>query len=224
MARIPGRCHAAAAAATPHTRMTKFDPLLSTMSESDDRVDPLPEAAAPIVDDTSLVVFGEVGPGRIGWSADTSTDGDEAESLWREHSSMLLRFATVLVGPSDAHDVATEAFLTASERLLAGDVDHPTSFLYRAVSNRAHDLRRSRERRWRRDLHAIGPATAHDPDPLVDVRRAVSSLSLAQRSVVYLVYWEDRTERDAAAILGIAPGTVRRHLVRARIHLAKALR
>ncbi len=49
-------------------------------------------------------------------------------------------------------------------------------------------------------------------------------MSLAQRSVVFLVYWEDRTERDTAEILGIAPGTVRRHLVRARIHLAKALR
>ena len=192
--------------------MTKFDPLLMTTPDPSGITRTATDEPSVVTDLDAIDV-----------------DADATGELWREHSSMLLRFATVLVGPTDAHDVATEALLTASDRLLADDVDHPTSFLYRAVSNRAHDLRRSNERRWRRDLHAVGPAASPDrdaqsQDSLVDVRRAVSSLSLAQRSVVYFVYWEDRTERDTAEILGIAPGTVRRHLVRARTHLAKALR
>jgi DNA-directed RNA polymerase specialized sigma24 family protein len=40
---------------------------------------------------------------------------------------------------------------------------------------------------------------------------------------VYLVYWEDRTERDIASLLDVAPSTVRQHLVRARTHLRKAV-
>jgi len=149
---------------------------------------------------------------------------DTSDALWAEHGDQLTRFATVLVGPHDAHDVAIDAFLGVVDQLATGNVVHPTTFLYRAVSNRAHDLRRSRQRRWSRDLAAVGPASTEAPDSHVDVRTAVARLSLAQRAVVYFAYWEDRTERDIAEILGVSRGTVRRHLVRARLHLRKALR
>ncbi|CAB4785038.1 MAG: hypothetical protein F2735_00065 [Actinobacteria bacterium] len=149
-----------------------------------------------------------------------STDPDQ---LWRSHAADLIRFATVLVGPADAHDVAVEAFLRASAVLAGGAVADPRAYLMRAVVNHANDLRRSRERRWRRDLAAVGPSSTAGPDSFLDVRHAVSSLSLAQRTVVYFVYWEDLSESGVAALLQVAPGTVRRHLVRARTHLRKAL-
>ncbi len=139
--------------------------------------------------------------------------------MWREHAADLTRFATVLVGPADAHDVAVEAFLRAGTVAAAGTVGNPRAYLMRAVANHANDLRRSRERRWRRDLAAVGPASTASPDTFLDVGRAVSSLSLAQRTVIYFVYWEDVSERDIATLLQVAPGTVRRHLVRARTHL-----
>lgn len=145
------------------------------------------------------------------------------DTLWREHSVRLVRFATFLVGPADANDVVVEAFLRAAPRIVAGGVERPDSYLIRAVTNHANDLRRSRSRRWRRDLHAVGPAQTTLTDDFADVRGAVARLSVAQRTVVYLVYWEDRTERDIAALLGVAPGTVRQHLLRARAHLRKAL-
>lgn len=146
------------------------------------------------------------------------------EQLWREHARDLLRLATVLVGPGDAHDVTVEAFVRSAPAATRPEVENERAFLVRAVVNRAHDLRRSDARRWRRDLAAVGPASVDDADTYVDVRRAVSSLSLGQRSVVYFVYWEDRTEVETAELLGVSPGTVRRHLVRARAHLRKALR
>ena len=147
----------------------------------------------------------------------------DSDALWREYGADLLRFATVLVGPADAHDVTVEAFLRAAASISENAVVNERAFLMRSVSNQAHDLRRSRERRWRRDLAAVGPESAAAPDPFVDVRLAVSSLSLAQRTVVYFVYWEDLTERDIASLLDVSPGTVRRHLVRARVHLRRSL-
>lgn len=144
------------------------------------------------------------------------------EVLWRQHADELLRFATVLVGPSEANDIVSDAFLRCAPALV-DLVENQRAYLYRAVSNRAHDLRRTRRRRWARDLAAILPTTSTSPDPLMDVRRAVAALSVAQRAVVYLVYWEDRTEMAAAEILQVSPGTVRRHLTRARAHLRKAL-
>lgn len=146
-----------------------------------------------------------------------------AEQMWRAHAADLMRFATVLVGPADAHDIAVEAFLRAGAVAAGDTVTDPRAYLMRAVANRANDLRRSRERQWRRDLSAVGPGSTAGPDTFLDVRRAVSSLSLGQRTVIYFVYWEDLSERDIAALLQISPGTVRRHLVRARLHLRKAL-
>jgi RNA polymerase sigma-70 factor (ECF subfamily) len=146
------------------------------------------------------------------------------DELWRTYSTDLLRFATVLVGPNEAQDITVEAFLGAASSASSDAVVNPRSYLMRAVANRAADLRRSGHRRWRRDLAAVSPSAAGGHESYAEVRAAVSSLSLAQRTVIYFVYWEDRTESDIAAILQISPGTVRRHLVRARDHLRKALK
>lgn len=144
------------------------------------------------------------------------------EQLWRDHAPELMRYATVLVGPADAHDIVVDAFVRAVPKL--STVANRRAYLFRAVTSHAHDLRRSRERRWVRDLAAVGPASTAAPDTFVDVRRAVAELSLSQRSVVYFAYWQDLTEREIADTLGLSLGTVHRHLDRARTHLRKALR
>ncbi len=135
----------------------------------------------------------------------------------------LMSLATVVVGPTDAHDIVVEAFLSAAPAAVNPEIENVRGYLVRAVVNRAKDLQRSRHRRWRRDLAAVGPRSVVPVDSFIDVRRAVSDLSLGQRTVVYFVYWEDRTEAETAALLQLSPGTVRRHLVRARQHLRKEL-
>lgn len=146
------------------------------------------------------------------------------EAIWRAHGDELMRFATVLVGPADAHDVVVEAVLRAADAIADGRVGQQRSYLFRAVSNRANDLHRSRQRRWARDLHAVVPQiTAGLPVADVDIQRAIADLSVTQRAVIYLAYWEDRTERQIAETLGLSHGTVRRHMVRARHNLRRAL-
>jgi RNA polymerase sigma-70 factor (ECF subfamily) len=149
--------------------------------------------------------------------------GDETDALWRAHSTRLIAYATYLVGPGDAHDVVADAFIRVASQAVDGRIEQPDTYLLRAVRNQANSLRRSRSRRWKRDLAGIGPASITQQDSYAEVRRAIAQLSLAQRSVVFLVYWEDRTEADAAELLGISQSTVRRHLERARIHLRKGL-
>jgi RNA polymerase sigma factor (sigma-70 family) len=151
------------------------------------------------------------------------TPEQHINDLWREHSVALVQFATVLVGPADANDIVVEAFLRSSVVIAGGTIEYPRAYLHRAVANQAHDWRRSRERRWQRDLAAIGPSHVGPLDTQIDVRRAVAALSLGQRAVVYLAYWEDQTEREIAQTLNLSLGTVRRHLFRAKAHLRKAL-
>lgn len=158
------------------------------------------------------------------WTANgDDTKAASPELLWREYGAELLRFGAVLVGPGDVHDIVIDAFLRASAKIGLGAVREPRAYLFRAVVNTAAMQRRARRRRWQRDLHAVVPESTPGEQPDVDVQRAVAALSVAQRAVVYLAYWEDLSERAIAELLGVSLGTVRRHLVRARAHLRKEL-
>ena len=146
------------------------------------------------------------------------------DDLWRVHADELLRFATVLAGPHDAYDIVADAMLGAGAAATAPTVTNRRAYLFRAVANRAYDEHRSRKRRWRRDLAAVGPASVEQPDDHSEVREAVAHLTVEQRAVVYLAYWEDLPERAIADLLDLSPGTVHRTLQRARDSLRKALR
>ncbi len=104
------------------------------------------------------------------------------EDLWRSHADELLRFATVLVGPADAYDLVADTMLRVAAHANAPAVANKRAYLFRAVANRAVDQRRSQQRRWRRDLAAVGPASTSQPDDFADVRRAVSELTPMQRA------------------------------------------
>ena len=154
----------------------------------------------------------------------TSDRRATADELWRELHPPLRRFCAVVIGPSDADDLAAETFLRCRDRLMAGDVMNPQSYLFRSAVRTAHNQRRSRDRDLRRAVQ-IGVSVVTDERPeLGHVRDAVRALSPRQRAVLYLSYWEDQTESQIAETLGLHIGTVRRHLHRAHQHLRKALR
>ncbi|WP_158412427.1 RNA polymerase sigma factor [Ilumatobacter nonamiensis] len=151
-------------------------------------------------------------------------DADEqVDVAWRTHAPVAMRFATAVVGPIDAHDVTTTAFLRVTRQPDWTDIEHLDRYLIRAVRNQAQDLYRQRRRRWQRDLLAVRPEATTDALPDVDLLRAVASLSVQQRSVVFLAYWHDMTEAEIAETLDVARSTVHRTLTRARIALRKAL-
>lgn len=156
-------------------------------------------------------------------SIDRTEETSSHEQLWRQHAVELVRFGSLLVGPTDAHDIVSNAFVRVSPLLAGGHINQPRAYLFRAVANEAHDLRRRNLNRWQRDLRAAAATTPAAVDSQFDVRRAVADLSVRQRSIVYLAYWEDMTERQIAEFLQLSPGSVQRHLSRARAHLRKAL-
>lgn len=61
------------------------------------------------------------------------------------------------------------------------------------------------------------------PEIDVDVLAAVDRLSVQQRAVVVLTYWEDLRASEVGARLGISEGSVKRHLNRARSRLREYL-
>lgn len=146
------------------------------------------------------------------------------DRAWRIHAPALLRFATALVGPHDAEDISANAFLRTTARPGWHEIDQLDRYLIRAVRNEAHNLYRTRQRRWERDLNAVRPTAMTDTASDVDLWQAVAQLTIQQRSIVYLTYWLDLTEAEIAQTLDVTRSSVHRTLIRARIALGKALR
>lgn len=155
--------------------------------------------------------------------ADPARQQSRIDDAWRTYGPAALRFATVLVGPSDAHDIASQAFSKATKATGWDGLLKPQSYLLRIVSRESADHHRQRTRRQRRDLIAVPAAATHDNSKDLDVIIALRKLSIEQRSVVFLAYWHDMTEAAIADTLGVSAGTVHRNLVRARTQLRKAL-
>ncbi len=147
------------------------------------------------------------------------TDSD----IYRSHAGALVGLATVLVGPDDAQDVVSSAVLRSISNTGWGRVSNRRAYLYRAVTNEARNLRRGDSRRRARETRSAQPSEASLPEVYPEVRAALERLSVRQRAVVYLTYWEDMTDHMAAECLGISAGSVRRHLARAKTRLRKVL-
>lgn len=153
------------------------------------------------------------------------------EEAYRRWADEFVRYATVLVSASAAADVVADTFAD-----LLGRPDGPWSrardakgFLYGAITNRARMHHRQARRRRQREHQVVlatsrvrtteGEGVLADPG-LVD---SLDALSVQQRAVIYLTYWDDRPVEQVAEILGVSDGTVRRQLARGRSRLREAL-
>jgi RNA polymerase sigma factor (sigma-70 family) len=147
------------------------------------------------------------------------------DDLYRRHVGELVHFATVLVGPTDAVDVVSDAVLATLRRGSLDNVDNVRAYWFRAVANTAASHHRSRFRRLRRE-HSAREVRAEPTvsEPAADARRLLSGLTAQQRSVIYLTYWHDLAPAQVAEMLGVSDGTVRKQLGRAREQLREVLR
>ena len=143
--------------------------------------------------------------------------------VYAEHAVALVRFATVLVGPVDAQDVVSSAVLRSLGSPGWAQVKNRRGYLHQAVANEARNVYRSDARRRNGEVRMSGQALVSLPEFRPDVQKAVERLSVRQRAVVYLTYWEDMTNQMTADYLGISAGSVRRHLARAKTHLRREL-
>jgi RNA polymerase sigma factor (sigma-70 family) len=174
----------------------------------------------------------------------------EAELVWRarrgDHAAfgqlvaayqeVAFRTAYLVIGDAgEAEDAAQEAFVKAYralDRFREGASLRP--WLLRIVANTASNRRRSARRRLGLQLRAqadVGQAaTAPSAEAIVvrdEARRAlldaVNGLDPGDRLIIGARYFLDLPAAEIAALAGIAPGTVKSRLSRARSKLAKRL-
>ena len=141
------------------------------------------------------------------------------EEAYERYAHDLTAFATALVGPSDAPDVVAESLIRCVYGRTWNAVRDHRAYLHRAVLSEARRHRLSGRRRRSREVRVAPRERVADPETDVDVLGAVRQLSMRQRAVVYLTYWDDLAPQDVSELLGIGEGSVKRHLARARARL-----
>ena len=148
---------------------------------------------------------------------------DLAEELYRKYSPELLRFAAALVGPTDADDVVSSAFLRVLSSRHWPSVVEQRAYLYRAVVNEARQGVRTSRRRLAREL-AVARPDQLQPDALrVEMAEALAALSVQQRAVVFLTYWFEMSAAEAATTLDMSQRSTERVLSSARFRLRRSL-
>ena len=128
--------------------------------------------------------------------------------------------------PAQAEELAQDALVRLWWRWrLVGRPKHPASYARRVLINRHRSLLR-RAAVEARSLATRGPEElalpAGDEQAMV-LWQAVQALPVRQRVVLVLRYYEDRTEAEAAQLLGLQVGTVKSRAHRALARLRDEL-
>ena len=151
----------------------------------------------------------------------------EFVGLLRVHDRAVRTVAYRLVG-RDVDDVLQLAYLKAFEQwaTFRGD-SSPCTWLHTIVYRTAIDHLRAGRRREANNHRAAAPTAIADAAGMVDDRMtvgaALADLPVDQRVILLLIDGQDMTYDDAAAVLGVANGTIASRLHRARAALRTAL-
>jgi RNA polymerase sigma-70 factor (ECF subfamily) len=153
------------------------------------------------------------------------------EELYRQHAGRLYSVACRMVGnPSDAEDLLQEIFLAAHRKLdsFRGESALGT-WLYRLAMNLCLDHLRSKTARSgqltsalddERELAAAGShALADQALTRMDLERALAQLPEGCRAAFVLHDIEGLEHREVAEALGIAEGTSKSQVHKARLRL-----
>jgi RNA polymerase sigma-70 factor, ECF subfamily len=140
----------------------------------------------------------------------------------------LLRFGHVLTGDAAAaEDLVQTALGRSLNAWRLRRIDDPRAFTRKIMVNSyASWYRRHGHREWpTADLEPAGFAEDHAQrvDDRDAVWRALRALPARQRAVIVLRYYEDLSEAEIAAVMGVSTGTVKSQAARALRRLADVL-
>ena len=163
-------------------------------------------------------------------------DGAGWEALVGLHQEAVFRLAYLLLGDADeAEDVAQETFIRAYRALDRFDANRPLRpWLMRITTNLARNQRRSVGRYFAAVQRLIraepeaafapgGQAQLAERERAHSLWQAVRRLGRADQEIIYLRYFLELSEAEAAAALEVPAGTVKSRTHRALARLREVV-
>jgi RNA polymerase sigma-70 factor, ECF subfamily len=160
-------------------------------------------------------------------------DVDAFETLYRRHAARIYSLACRMAGSQeDGEDLVQEIFLQAHRKLgsFKGDSSIGT-WLYRLAVNHCLDFVRSRQAKMNKLTETLDAESSFEPTarrdmPIarLDLERAIERLPEGCREAFVLHDVEGFDHKEVAGLLGIAEGTSKSQVFKARMKLRGYLR
>jgi RNA polymerase sigma-70 factor, ECF subfamily len=160
-------------------------------------------------------------------------DVEAFEALYRQHAARLYTLACRMAGsPEDGEDLLQEIFLQVHRKLGSFKGDSAVgTWLYRLALNHCLDFVRSRQAKMNRLTETLDADTSFEPTarrdtPIarLDLERAVERLPEGCREAFVLHDVEGFDHKEVGRLLGIAEGTSKSQVFKARMKLRSLLR
>ncbi len=157
---------------------------------------------------------------------------DDFEAIYRQHSPRIFTLACRMAGsPEDGEDLLQEIFLQAYRKLWTYKGDSTLgTWLYRLALNHCLDYVRSRQAKMKKTTDSLDADTGRDPvarrdTPVarIDLDRALERLPDGCREAFVLHDVEGYDHKEVAELLGIAEGTSKSQVFKARLKLRALL-
>lgn len=146
-------------------------------------------------------------------------DRASLELLILENENRLYRTALAILGhPQEAEDAVQDVFVRYLEKAPA-KLESPTAWLMRVLINGCKSRLRLQ---WRQVIELPDTLPAPGPEEREELEE-LWSLPPEERAAIHLFYYEGYSTDEIAQLTGVAPGTVRSRLSRARERLRKLL-
>ena len=159
-------------------------------------------------------------------------DVEAFEALYRQHAARLYTLACRMAGsPEDGEDLLQEIFLQAYRKLGSFKGDSAVgTWLYRLALNHCLDYVRSRQAKMNKLTETLDADTSFQPTarretPIarLDLERAVERLPEGCREAFVLHDVEGFDHKEVGKLLGIAEGTSKSQVFKARMKLRALL-
>jgi RNA polymerase sigma-70 factor (ECF subfamily) len=152
-------------------------------------------------------------------------DRQAMQTLFVKHKADVLRFATRIVrNPSVAAEVTNEVFLDVWRK--AGEFEsrsRVSTWLFAITRNKALDALRRQTEALEQDLAEAIVDEADDPEAAIHkkessgiVRECLSQLSPAHRTIIDLIYFQERSIGEVAKMSQLPENTVKTRMFYAR--------
>ena len=157
--------------------------------------------------------MGATGTESRGWEQLAKpTADDRLATLYAAHAQGAGRLAFLLTGDAEvAQDITQEAFVRIGGRLSRlRDPEKSVGYLYRTVQNLAKDHGRGLNRQQQLNERLRSPrAIAHDGHQRDELWPALLKLPLRQRTALFLRYYLDLPEVEAAEALDLSTSAMK---------------
>ena len=137
--------------------------------------------------------------------------------IYNEHKNSVYRLAlTYLHSQADAEDVCHDVFIRMIEHMDSILPGKERAWLLTVTANDCKNRLKSRKRHASEELTDAIPTQEAESQ---NVLETVMSLSVKERTVIYLYYYEGYSAEEIGRILKITASAVRSRMERARKHL-----